>query len=93
MENIKSYQQYLLFYYSPNKMFLEIAPKPMPLEHWLTFLISLTKYSNKVKMLATYILTLWMYTYGSIFLTKKRRKLMYVLLSDFEQFQDRRKHR
>ena len=27
----------LLFYYSPNKMFLKIAPKPMPLGNWLTF--------------------------------------------------------
>ena len=37
MENIKRYQQYLLFYHSLNKIFLKIAPKPIPLRHWLTF--------------------------------------------------------
>ena len=30
MRNIKSYQQNILFYYYPNKIFLNIAPKPMP---------------------------------------------------------------
>ena len=34
MRNIKSYQQYLLFYHSLNKMFLKTAHK---LGHWLTF--------------------------------------------------------
>ena len=30
LENIKSYQQHLLFYHSPNKIFQKIASKPMP---------------------------------------------------------------
>ena len=30
MGNIKNCQQHLLFYYSPNKIFLKIAPRPMP---------------------------------------------------------------
>ena len=47
--NIKSSQQYLLFYYSPNKMFLKIAHKPMPLGHWLTFSIAKTqRKSNQI---------------------------------------------
>ena len=29
MENIKNFQQHLLFYHSPNKIFLKIAPKLM----------------------------------------------------------------
>ena len=29
LENIKSCQQYLLFYHSPNKIFQKIASKPM----------------------------------------------------------------
>ena len=37
MENIKSCQQYILFYHSLNKMFIKITQKPMPLGQWLTF--------------------------------------------------------
>ena len=42
MRNIKSCQQYLLFYYSPNKMFLKIAPKP------IRALINISDFPNKI---------------------------------------------
>ena len=40
MGNIKNYQQYLLFYYSPNNMYLKISSKPNVRGQWLTFLFN-----------------------------------------------------
>ena len=70
MENIKNCQPHLLFYHSPNKIFLKIAPKPIALLELVN--ISLIYNLNKKSFI-------WNKTFNLMFSCLKRKNYRILL--------------